>query len=175
MKKHYGYFMIPIIVLLVLSVSALTLNFRGGNHNMLLDMLNKSTDQVSMQQLKAQVSFFKDALDEFGATSPKHAAVLWAKSEETRNGVFQYAVSCGNLKEQIIKRLGKVDESFWIIGGSSPYVKKYEITSAIKLDDSTYKVTIKYYWATSAGEEEPTHDILTVVKDRNYWCVKEVN
>lgn len=74
---------------------------------------------ASYQQLKAQVSYFQDALDELGATSPLQVANLWAKAEETRNGVYQYSVACNKLKEDIIKKLGKADESFWNIGGST--------------------------------------------------------
>lgn len=129
---------------------------------------------VSMQQLKAQVDFFRQALDELGAVSPLQVAKLWAKSEETRNGVYQYSVSCGQLKDKLIKKWGKPEESFWIIGGSSPWVDKYEITKNKKINENTYEITIKYYWATSAGNPEPTYDNLLIKKYKDYWCVQEV-
>lgn len=129
---------------------------------------------VSYQQLKAQVSFFQDAIDKLGATSPSQVANLWAKAEKMRNGVYQYSVACKELKNKIIEKWGKADESFWIIGGSSPWLSEYEIVKNKKIDNSTYEIVIKYYWATSTGEMKPTFNTLKVIKNNDYWCVKDV-
>jgi len=131
------------------------------------------TEPVSYLQLQHQVIFFKDAIDELGATSPSQVANLWAKSEQTRNGVYQYAVSCSELKEEIIKKWGEAEESFWIIGTSSPWLSKYEIVSNKKIDNSTHEITLKYYWKTSAGDSKPTFIKLIIIKINDYWCVKE--
>jgi hypothetical protein len=130
-------------------------------------------DSVKFQQIKAQVYLFKQVLDEFGATSPSQAVELWAKSESKRNGVYQYAVSCEELKQKIIEKWGKAEENFWIIGGSSPSTYKYEIVENEKINENTYRVKLKFYWASSLGEEEPTYNILTIVKGEKYWCVKD--
>ena len=132
-----------------------------------------NTEPVSYLQLQHQVIFFKDAIDELGATSPLQVANLWAKSEQTRNGVYQYAVSFSELKEEIIKKWGKAEESFWIIGTSSPWLSKYNIVSNKKIDNSTHEITLKYYWRTSAGDSKPTFIKLVIIKNNNYWCVKE--
>ena len=130
-------------------------------------------DKVKFQQIKAQVYLFKQVLDEFGAASPLEAADLWAKSEGKRNGVYQYAVSCDELKQKIIEKWGKAEENFWIIGGSSPMNSKYEIVKNDKINDTTHIIKIKFYWATSLGEEEPTYNTLTIIKGSKYWCVKD--
>jgi len=129
---------------------------------------------ASYQQLKAQVSYFQDAIDELGATSPLQVANLWAKAEKTRNGVYQYAVACNKLKEEIIKKLGKADESFWNIGVSSPWLSKYEIVKNTRIDNSTYEIILKYYWTTSTGDMKPTFNTLKIIKNNSYWCVKDV-
>lgn len=131
-------------------------------------------DEVTHLQSKAQVEFFMQALDELGATSPEQVMKLWIKAEQTRNGVFQYAVACDELKNKIIKKWGLPQENFWIIGGSSPWLDYYEIISNKKLNDSTYKVKIKYYWITSAGPSASTENTLIIVKNKDNWCVKEV-
>lgn len=137
--------------------------------------INKDTEinQVKFQQIKAQVYLFKQVLDEFGATSFSEAVELWAKSESKRNGVYQYAVACDELKQKIIEKWGKAEENFWIIGGSSPWTYKYEIVKNEKINEDTYIVKLKFYWTTSAGEQEPTYNILTIVKGKKYWCVKD--
>lgn len=136
---------------------------------------NKPADeQMSIDQAKAQIEFFHKAIDELGALTPEQAVRIWAKAEDTRNGVYHYAVACDDLKNDIIKKWGKPEDNFWIIGTSSPWVDKYDIVSSKKINDSTYEVTIKYYWATSAGPSEPTSSTLLIVKDKNKWCVKEV-
>lgn len=131
------------------------------------------SEPITVQQRKAQVSFFKDALDEFGAVSPEQVIELWAKARKTRNGVFMYSVLCDNLKNKLERLWGKAEESFWIIGGSSPWVDSYEITDKKKLKDGSYDVTIKFYWTTSGGSTPPTFDKLHIVKQKDRWCVSK--
>lgn len=77
------------------------------------------------------------------------------------------------MKQEIINKWGKPEESFWNVGGSSPWLKKYEITNTKKLDNDSYEFTIKYYWTSSAGDSEPTQITLVVTKEKDKWCVKE--
>lgn len=138
---------------------------------------NKVTEDytaITHQQSKAQVYFFKQALDELGATSPEQVIKIWAKAESTRNGVYHYAVACDNLKNEIIKKLGDPEESYWNIGGSSPWVDKYEIIYNKKISDSEFEAKIKYYWTTSYAPTETTETTLTIIKNGDVWCVKEV-
>jgi len=136
--------------------------------------LQLDVNSVTHQQTKAQVYFFRQALDELGATSPEQVVKIWVKAEQTRNGVFHYAVACEELKTKIIKEWGEPAENFWIIGGSSPWLDKYEIISDKKLDNSSYEVKIKYFWVSSDGPSEPTQDTLIIIKSKDIWCVKEV-
>jgi len=137
---------------------------------------NKVTEDYSAithQQSKAQVYFFKEALDELGATSPEQVVKIWAKAERTRNGVYHYAVACDTLKSELIKKWGNPEESYWNIGGSSPWVHKYEIIYNKKISDSEFEARIKYYWATSYAPMETTETTLTIIKNGEVWCVKE--
>lgn len=130
-------------------------------------------DFITNQQTKAQVRLFKEALDQFGANSPEQVVDIWVNAEKTRNGVFHYAVACSELKDKIIEEWGKADDSFWIYGGSSPWLDKYEILYNKKLSESEYEVKIKFFWITSAGPSKPSETILSIVKDKDIWCVKE--
>jgi len=131
------------------------------------------TEAVTSQQLKAQIGFFKDALDQFGAISPKQVIELWVKGFEKRNGVLQYSVLCDKLKDKFVKNLGEATNSFWIIGGSSPSLQKYEIVSNKKLSNSSYEITIKLTWvATQYNRSEKK--TLIIVKERNKWCIEDI-
>lgn len=130
---------------------------------------------VTHLQTKGQVEFFRQALDEFGAVSPEQVISIWVKAEDTRNGVFHYAVACDELKNKIIKDLGEPRDSFWIIGGSSPWLSRYEIVYNKKLNDLEYEVKIRFFWESSAGSSKPTETTLVIVKNKDRWCVKEAN
>lgn len=137
---------------------------------------NKQADtaKISRQQLKAQIQYFREALDNLGAASPDQAAKIWAEGPNTRNGVLQYSVACPSLKAKIIEKLGKPEKSFWNIGTSSPWVEKYEIGEMKKINPLKYQTTITYYWATSTGIENTTNEMLTIIKTGDIWCVSEV-
>jgi len=131
------------------------------------------TEAVTSQQLKAQIEFFKEALDQFGATSPKQVVELWVKGFEEGNGVLQYSVLCNKLKENLIKSLGEATNYFWIIGGSSPSLQKYEMVSNKKLSSSTYEVIVKLTWvATDYKKSEKKTLIIIKVKDK--WCIEDI-
>lgn len=133
-----------------------------------------SGEEISRQQMEAQISFFSDALNEFGASSPEEAVTLWAKGDKTRNGVYKYAVSCPKLKKKLISKWGGPEKSFWIIGGSSPWLTGYEITAKTVLSPSEMKYSVKYEWATSAGPEKPSCEELLLKNLDGNWCVIRV-
>lgn len=130
-----------------------------------------SQEQVKKQQMEAQISFFNDALNEFGAITPDQAVTLWAKGDKTRNGVFKYSVASNELKQWLINRWGTPEKNFWIIGGSSPWLTSFEINSKISVSTTEYQYVIQYNWATSAGQESPSVEQLSVVLINDTWSV----
>jgi len=128
---------------------------------------------ISHQQTKGQVELFQQALDKLAATSPEQVIDIWASGEKMRNGVFHYAVSCDELKSKFIKLWGEPKDGYWIIGGSSPWLQRYEIVYNKKLNNSTYEAKIRFYWITSAGPSGYTETTLHIVKNKDTWCVKD--
>jgi len=128
---------------------------------------------ISHQQSKGQVELFQQALDKLGATSPEQVINIWASGEKMRNGVFHYAVACDELKSKFIKLWGEPKDGYWIIGGSSPWLERYEIVYNKKLNNSTYEAKIRFYWITSAGPSGFTETTLLIVKNKDTWCVKD--
>lgn len=124
-------------------------------------------------QTIAQVKFFKEALDRLGATSPEEVIKIWVKAEKTRNGVYHYAVACSELKNKMIEAWGNPEKNFWIYGGSSPSLDRYEVISNNKLNDYEYEVKINFYWFTSLPTSNTTETTLKIIKINDNWCVKE--
>ncbi len=129
---------------------------------------------ISTTQMQAQISFFKQALDEFGASAPEDAVGLWVKGDETRNGVFKYAVGSEKIKQWLIDKWGAPEKNFWIIGGSSPWLSGHEIVSKTEVSPTERRYGVKYYWMSSTGPSEPTLERLTVTKEKDKWCVSRV-
>lgn len=121
--------------------------------------------------MEAQVTFFNDALSEFGATTAEQAVKLWGKGDAKRNGVYKYSVSCDELKRWLIKRWGAPESHFWIIGGSSPWLTNYQVLSKKELSPTEIQYVVQYDWATSAGDEAPTKEALLIKKINEKWCV----
>lgn len=132
---------------------------------------NQDTDKISRQQMEAQISFFNEALSEFGAASPDEAVRLWVKGDQTRNGVYKYAVSCDPLKRALVEKWGAPEKNFWIIGGSSPWFTQYKIISKKKISSFELLYVIQYQWASSAGPEAPSTEQLLLKKEDDKWCV----
>lgn len=175
LKKVQDFILLISIIVLVMTTS-----FHKGGVSASIspggNIRDKSigNEPVTHQQSKAQVAFFQQVLDEFAASSLEEVIELWAKGDAMRNGVYKYAVACEELKEQIIKKWGKAEENYWIIGGSSPWLDKYEVLKKKKIDKSNYEVKIKYYWETSAGPSESTEEVLIISNINDKWCVKEI-
>lgn len=129
---------------------------------------------VTHEQTKAQVELFRDALDNFGASSPKQVINIWVKAVKTRNGALHYAAASREFKEKLIAEWSRPEESCWVTGTSSPWLDKYKIVYSKKLNDSEYEARLRYYWRTSAGPAEPTETVLRIIRQKDFWYVKDV-
>jgi hypothetical protein len=138
-------------------------------------LCHKKDNLITPEQTKAQIELFKQALDEFGATSPEQVISIWVKTEKTRNGVYHYSVACKELKRKIIEDLGAPKDSYWIYGVSSPWLDRYEVISKDKISDTEYNVKLKFFWSTSSGPFNTTENTLSIIKNGDTWCVKKVS
>jgi hypothetical protein len=167
MKKTLK-FSLTIFTITILLFSVAFIKASALSSSLTQPTTNVATDP---QMLKSQISLFQDALNKLGPTSPLEAATLWAQGEKTRNGVFQYAAASKALKSKLSSKLGKADNNLWVIGVSSPWVKKYEFVKNTKINNSQFVIAIKYYWVSSNGPETTTTTTLTIVKQNANWYV----
>ena len=141
--------------------------------NISAQTLNSPQNNLTPQQIKAQIYLFDKALNEFGAVSPEQALDIYVNGFKKRNGVMQYSVLCDNLKKDWIKRMGDPTTSYWIIGGSSPWLGDYTVLKS-KRTNSLYEVTIKLHWVASGNYNEYEEKTLTIVNDNKKWCIKAI-
>ena len=137
------------------------------------ETFNTAPNNLSLQQIKAQIYLFDKALNEFGAISPEQAVDIWVKGFKNRNGVMQYSVLCDDLKKDWIKRIGDPTNSFWIIGGSSPWLGDYTVIKSKKIN-SSFEITIKLHWVASGNYNEYEEKTLTIINSKNKWCIKNI-
>ncbi len=159
---------------MIVKFSVLTLVILGITHIGGYARTKNNDQTLSMTQKEAQITFFKQALDELGATSPEQVIDLWIKAYQTRNGVYQYAVATKELKEEISETWGEPEDSFYNIVGSSPWLDTYEIIEQSRVDETICKVTISYNWTDSSDPTYSTTEVLTLVKIEEIWSVSEV-
>jgi len=134
----------------------------------------KAKDPVNLEQTKVQIELFREALDNFGASSPEQVINIWIKGVKGRNGALHYAVACHELKQKFVEEWGEPKESLWVYGTSSPWLYKHEVVYSRKLSDVEYEVKLKYFWHTSTGLAEPTETVLRIVRTGDIWCVQDV-
>ena len=133
---------------------------------------NVPENNLTLEQIKAQIYLFDKTLNEFGATSPDQAVDIWVKGFKNRNGAMQYSVLCNDLKKEWIKKMGDPTNSYWIIGASSPWLGDYSIVKSKKLN-SSYEITVKLHWV-AVDYSEYEEKTLTIVKDDFKWCIKSI-
>lgn len=138
--------------------------------------INKKIDttEIIRLQLEAQVGLFKKALDKFKATDPIQAVDLYVLGFKERNGALQYSVLCDSLKQSFIKEMGEPSKSYWIIGTSSPWLQDYRILEHKKINNQTYVFKIKLHWVASGNYNEYEEKTLTVIKNKNKWCISAI-
>ena len=131
-------------------------------------------EEISRQQLEAQISLFKNALDKFGATDLMQVVDLYTLGHKERNGVYQYAVLCDNLKQEFIKQRDDPSKTFWIIGGSSPWLADYKLLENKKVDDKTQIIKLQLHWQAS-GYNDYEEKTLTISKQGNKWFITSIS
>lgn len=176
MSKKTCFFIIFIIIIFTLIPTnpSFTVYANAMKNSAHRNFSEPKEQEVLIQQLKARIEILKKALDKFGGATPINTAQLWAEGVQKRNGALQYAVLCDNLKRNFEAEMNQNGNYAWVTGVSSPWVTKYEVTNIKKINDTTCEITVKFQWATSAGESEPTEKVLTIGIQNNKWCINNI-
>ena len=105
-------------------------------------------------------------------TTPEEAVQTFGKAVKLRNGALQFAILSDQEKAKGKK---KFEESHWVTGVSSPWVKTYEILCEKELKAGTkmeYVVAFDLY--TSTGKAGTDQVRLIVEKMNDQWLITKV-
>ena len=142
-----------------------------GNENDNVDCEGKD---VYTLQIEEKSKLFREAIDEFGATSKEEAINIYAKGVMNRSGPMQYSVLCNKLKNEFAKAMEEDKNYAWVTGVSSPWVKDYKILKIKKESSNEYKATVVFFLETSSGTFANDKTILTLKHKNNKWCITNI-
>ncbi len=121
------------------------------NYDPITNML--SVDTPDIKQVKSEIDRIEHALI---PSDPAETVKLWGRGEQTRNGALQYLALSPELR-QIADQSGYVRQSYWVTGGSSPWVGPITIESWEELGPAGRLYTLSFPEMTSS----PPHTTAT--------------
>lgn len=91
--------------------------------------------------------------------SAEAAAKSWAEAVGSRNGAWQYALLCPELK---VKSESDYKSSNWVTGCSSPWVEAYRVTPYHPEQSKAIQYQVDYFYVTSTGWAGQGRELLTI-------------
>ena len=131
-------------------------------------------NEVYIKQLELKNKLFIDAIDNFGATSPQEAVILYCEGVKSRSGPLQYSVMCDELKKSFKSNMDYNKNYAWVTGVSSPSVSDYKLIDIKKIDSKTYVFKVKFSLEYALKPIGYTYTSLKVEKFDNKWCITNI-
>ena len=131
-------------------------------------------NEVYIKQLELKNKLFIDAIDNFGATSPQEAVILYCEGVKSRSGPLQYSVMCDELKKSFKTTMDYNKNYAWVTGVSSPSVSEYKVINIKKIDSKTYVFKVKFSLEYALKPIGYTYTLLKVEKFDNKWCITNI-
>jgi len=131
---------------------------------------DKDSNQVNItgNDQSAQISNLEQALT---PKSNLEAVNSWAEAVQMRNGAWQYALMTPELKKTSYDDFASMN---WSTGTSSPWVKSFEVKELGKMDDNTYRYSVKFTWTDSTNATSDTTQYLTVQNIDGNWLISHI-
>jgi len=131
-------------------------------------------NEVYIKQLELKNKLFIETIDNFGATSPQEAVILYCEGVKSRSGPLQYSVMCDELKKSFKTNMDFNKNYAWVTGVSSPSVFEYKVINIKKTDSKTYIFKIKFSLEYALKPIGYTYTLLKVEKFDNKWCITNI-
>lgn len=139
------------------------------NYDPITNML--SVDTPDMEKVKSEIARIEYALI---PSDPDEAIKLWGRGEQTRNGALQYLALSPELRQDA-DQSDYVRQSYWVTGGSSPWVGPITIVSREELGPAGRLYTLSFPEMTSSPPHTTATEKLLVGKcvsaDKEGWFI----
>lgn len=136
---------------------------------------NINDSEVYINQLEEKNKLFKEALDNFGASSMKEAVNLYCEGVKQRSGPLQYSVMCSVLKKDFANKMEKDQNYAWVTGVSSPWVTQYKTLDTRKINNDTYLVTVEFVLNDAKGVFGKNKVELELRNHEGKWCISRIH
>ena len=131
-----------------------------------------NNNEVYIKQLELKNKLFINAIDNFGATSPQEAVILYCEGVKSRSGPLQYSVMCDKLKKSFKSNMDYNKNYAWVTGVSSPSVSDYKVIDIKRIDSKTYVFKVKF--SLEYALKPIGYTSLKVEKFDNKWCITNI-
>lgn len=142
------------------------------NYNDAANVLSIQTPDPD--KIKSEITLIENALI---PSSADEAVKLWGRGEQIRCGALQYAALSPQLRQEADKSY-YVRQSYWVTGGSSPWVGPITITNRNKLSDTRIEYTISFPEITSDPPNTTATEKMVVEKllynGREGWFINQI-
>ncbi|MDM8311266.1 MULTISPECIES: hypothetical protein [Clostridium] len=136
---------------------------------------NINDSEVYINQLEEKNKLFREALDNFGASSIEEAVNLYCEGVEQRSGPLQYSVMCSILKKDFTDKMETDKNYAWVTGVSSPWVTEYKTLDTKKINNDTYLVTVEFTLNDSKGVFGKNKVELELKSHDEKWCISRIH
>ncbi|MGI5920186.1 MAG: stalk domain-containing protein [Syntrophomonadaceae bacterium] len=104
-----------------------------------------SIQTPDLNKIKSDLALIENTLIPSGADE---AVKLWGRGEQTRNGALQYAALSPQLRREA-DNSNYVRQSYWVTGGSSPWVGPITVINRDEISDTKIEYTTSFPEVTS--------------------------
>lgn len=134
-----------------------------------LSIQTPDLDKIKYEIAKIENILIPESADE--------AIKLWGRGEQTRNGALQYAALSPQLRREA-DNSAYVRQTYWVTGGSSPWVGPITIEEKEKLSESKILYTLSFPEITSSPPNATATEKLVVEKlqtnGREGWYITQI-
>lgn len=133
-----------------------------------------SIQTPDQEKVKAEIALIESTLV---PASADEAVKLWGRGEQVRNGALQYAALSPQLRQKADKS-DYVLQTYWVTGGSSPWVGPITIKNRDTLSDTRMEYTLSFPEITSGSPYSTATEKMVVekllVNGQEGWFITEL-
>jgi len=135
---------------------------------------NKNTEVVGDNSAVLDISTAINALDYYSPDTPQDAASIWAEGVAGRNGLTQYSVMTGDLKEKYLE-VTSANYTNLLFPADDSSIDSWRIEDILENDDGTYLATVFFEISSPTAEDIESSAELRICGEKSGYGVSSVS